>query len=522
MNSAGDVRQVRREGKGMLKKNDIVTIRIEDISKDGEGIGKADGFALFVKDTVPGDLVEAGIMKLKKRYGFARLIRVLEPSPDRVEPPCLVARQCGGCRLQMMSYEKQLQLKQNIVKNALEHIGGFKVITDTEETNTADTYSASTEDADSVGAVAATAKKGNEAVAVPDTICLHRIIPSDPKFRYRNKAVIPVGTDKDGNLKAGFFAGHTHAIIPSDDCLLGPEENSSIVRCILNWMKENSIPAYSEADGTGLIRHIFLRKSRESGRFQLCLIINGKMIPAVQVLREALNKLQTAGGSPLICGACFSVNTKRTNVIFGNPPETLWGDPILEDTLHSDKFGISVRYRISPTSFYQVNPQIAEIMYEEVLALADLTGRETVFDLYCGTGTISLFLASKAAEVIGVEIVPEAVENARENALLNGCSNTRFLEGKAEEVIPALIKKENLHADVVVVDPPRKGCAESLLRTIIDMNPDKIVYVSCDPATLARDLKILCAKQYRVESVRPYDQFSMSMHVETVCLLTHN
>ena len=484
----------------MLKKNDIVTIRIDDISKDGEGIGKADGFALFVKDTVPGDLIEASVMKVKKRYGYARLLRVLEPSTDRTEPACPVARQCGGCRLQMMTYEKQLQLKQHIVINTLEHIGGFTVVPK---------------------------EKADFPEKTLKTVPMQPIVPVDPVFRYRNKAVIPVGTNKDGKPVAGFFAGHTHAIIPCDDCLLGPEENGSIIRCILYWMVKQNIPAYNEADGTGLIRHIFLRKSRESGRFQLCLIVNGKKVPGVQSLREALDRLHAKGedgasftvSEPLICGACFSANTRRTNVIFGDAPVTLWGDPILEDSLYSDRFGITVRYRISPMSFYQVNPNIAEKMYEEVLALADLTGRETVFDLYCGTGTISLFLAKKAKEVIGVEIVPEAVANAMENARLNGCSNARFLEGKAEEVIPELIRKENLHADVVVVDPPRKGCAGSLLRTIIDMNPDKIVYVSCDPATLARDLKILCAEQYRIESVRPYDQFAMSMHVETVVSL---
>ena len=478
----------------MLKKNDKVTIRIEDISKDGEGIGKADGFALFVKDTVPGDFVEAGIMKLKKNYGYARMIRVIEPSPDRVEASCPVARQCGGCRLQTMSYDKQLQVKEGIVKNALEHIGGFTVISE---------------------------KDANRPERKPEAVIMHSIVPADPVFRYRNKAVIPVRTDREGYPAAGFYAGHTHAVIPCDDCLLGPEENSHIVRCILNWMKAQHITAYNESDGSGLIRHIFLRKSRESGRFQLCLIVNGKKIPGVDILRKELDKLLTPLGDPLICGACFSVNTKNTNVIFGSTPKTLWGEPVLEDSLHSETFGVDVQYRISPMSFYQVNPNIAEKMYEEVLALADLTGKETVFDLYCGTGTISLFLASKAAEVIGVEIVPEAVLNARENARINGCGNARFLEGKAEEVVPALLKKEKLHADVVVVDPPRKGCAESLIQTILDISPDKIIYVSCDPATLARDLRILCEGDYSIKSVRAYDQFAMSMHVETVCLLTH-
>lgn len=477
----------------MLKKNDKVMIRIEDMSKDGEGIGKADGFALFVKDTVPGDLAEAVIMKLKKKYGFARLIRVLEPSSDRTEAPCPVARQCGGCRLQMMTYGKQLQLKENIVKNALEHIGGFTVAAEGDD----GTFS-----------------------PPPGAVLLHAIVPSAPPFRYRNKAVVPVGEDKEGNPIAGFYAGHTHAIIPCEDCLLGPEENGRIIRCVLNWMKQYHIPAYQESDGTGLIRHIFLRKSRESGRFQLCLIVNGHSIPAADALKKELDKMRTPSGEPLICGACCSTNIKKTNVIFGETVKTLWGDPVLEDSLCSEKFDVKVRYRISPMSFYQVNPHIAEKMYEEVLALAELSGQETVFDLYCGTGTISLFLASGAAQVIGVEVVPQAVKNAGENARLNGCQNVRFLEGKAEDVIPALIAEENLHADVVVVDPPRKGCAQSLLHTILAMSPKKIIYVSCDPATLARDLKILSLGGYQIESARPYDQFAMSTHVETVVLMS--
>ena len=478
----------------MLKKNDNVTIRIEDISKDGEGIGRADGFALFVKDTVPGDLVEAGIVKMKKKYGYARLIRVLEPSPDRIQALCPVARQCGGCRLQMMRYDMQLKLKENIVRNALEHIGGFSVIP---------------------------ADLGKESERQPGEAPLYPAVSADPPLRYRNKSVIPVRTNKEGHPVAGFYAGHTHSIIPCEDCLLGPEENSRIIRCILDWMQEEKIPAYNEKETSGLIRHIFLRKSRENGRFQLCLIVNGKKVPAVSSLKAALDRIETPAGESLICGACYSVNSKNTNVIFGSAPKTLWGDPILEDSLHSETFGVSVRYKISPMSFYQVNPNIAEKIYEEVLALADLTGKETVFDLYCGTGTISLFLASKAAEVIGVEIVPEAVRNAEENALINGCANARFIEGKAEKVIPVLIEKEGIHAGVVVVDPPRKGCAESLLQTILAAAPDRIIYVSCDPATLARDLKILCAEKYQIKSVRPYDQFAMSMHVETVCLLSN-
>ena len=481
----------------MLKKNEIVTVRIEDMSKDGEGIGKADGFALFVKDTVPGDLVEAGIMKMKKTYGYARLIRVLKSSPDRTEAPCPVAKQCGGCRLQMMTYDSQLRMKQSLVRNALERIGGFSVRLEGEQAE----------------------QESEEENAGDNTVLLQKIVPSAAPLRYRNKAVIPVGADREGKPAAGFFAAHSHTIIPCEDCLLGPEENAEILRIFLEWMEEQHIEPYDEKSGTGLIRHIFLRKSREEGCFQLCLIVNGKRIPAVKQLQDSLDRLRTPEGKPLIAGACFSINTRNTNVIFGKPAEALWGDPVITDSLHAVKAGITRHYRISPASFYQVNPAVAEKIYDAVLEFADLTGSETVFDLYCGTGTIALFLAAKAARVIGVEVVPDAVRNAEENARLNGCTNVRFIEGKAEEIIPDLVRMEQLAADVVVVDPPRKGCAMPLLQTIVNMHSRKIVYVSCDPATMARDMKYLCANGYRAVCVRPYDQFAMSTHVESCVLL---
>ena len=465
----------------MLKKNERVTIEIEDISRNGEGIGKADGFALFVKDTVPGDLAEVSVMKLKKTYGYARLVRVVSPSPDRTEAPCPLAVPCGGCQLQAMSYEKQLVLKEKTVRDALERIGG-----------------------------------------IPDDILagvMKDIVPSDPYLRYRNKAIYPIGYNKDGNPVAGFYAAHSHRIIPCADCLLGPKENRKILETILHWMKVHQIPAYDESEKRGLLRHVFLRRSRLEGRYQLCLIVNGDTIPYWKELREQLDSLKTESGESLIKGAAYSVNTKDTNVIFGSVVKTLWGDPDLTDSLHAEKYGISVQYRISPASFYQINPGIAEKMYEEVLELAGLTGNETVFDLYCGTGTISLFLAAGAQRVIGVEVVPEAVRNARENARLNQIENAEFLEGKAEEIVPELLRAEGVRADVVVVDPPRKGCDETLLKTIVSISPEKLIYASCDPATLARDLKYLIAEGYRLQSIRPYDQFAMSMHIESCVLL---
>ncbi|MBP3736156.1 MAG: 23S rRNA (uracil(1939)-C(5))-methyltransferase RlmD [Lachnospiraceae bacterium] len=465
----------------VFKKNDIVTVTVTDFGNDGEGIGKADGYTLFIKDAVIGDTVSARIMKVKKGYAYARLLEVITPSPHRTDPPCPVARPCGGCQLQSVTYEEQLHFKRRKVENALRRIGGFSeeklraVMQDTE--------------------------------------------PSPRTLRYRNKMIVPVGTGKDGAPVAGFYAGRTHDIIPCEDCLLGQPENGAILKEILGFMREKGISAYDEESGEGLIRHVFLRRSRESGENMLCLITNGD---AAEYARELKARLDP-GAHPewKITGAGYSVNRERTNVIFGGPVRPLWGKAALEDALHSEKYGIHMRYRISPMSFYQVNPYIAEKMYEKVLDLAELTGKETVFDLYCGIGTISLFLASKAREVIGVEIVPDAVKNAAENAALNGLSNARFLEGKAEEVVPALMKRENLRADVVVVDPPRKGCDETLLDTIIGIAPERLIYVSCDPATLARDLKRLTGCGYDLTFVKPYDQFAMTGHVETVCLLAN-
>ena len=459
------------------RKNEVVTLTITDISKEGEGIGKADGFTLFVRDAMPGDTIEAGITKLKKTYGYARLLRVISPSPDRVEPLCSASGPCGGCRLQNMSHDAQLRLKEKSVRDALDRIGCL--------------------------------------TGTP----LQPIVSKEPHTRWRNKAVIPVGYDKSGRLQAGFYAGHSHRIVPCEDCLISPEEYGLIVRSVLCWMKEEGIAAYDEATGNGLVRHIFLRKSREEGTIQLCLIVNGKSVPSVGSLRKRIEALREKGAH--VSGAAFSANTRRTNVIFGTPVRTLWGNPVITDELHATvgKKTFAAHYRIAPASFFQVNPWVAEEICADVLRLADLHGTETVCELYCGIGTLSMFLAQHAGRLVGVEIVPEAVENARENARINGLSNTRFYEGKAEEIMPALYREQGVSADLVVVDPPRKGCDAMLLETIISMNPAKVIYVSCDPATLARDLRILAEAGWEPTYVRPYDQFVFSTHVEVVSLL---
>lgn len=473
-----------------FKKNDYVTVTIEDIGNEGEGIGKIDGYTLFIKDAVIGDVVEAKIMKSKKNYAYAHLEKVVTPSPFRVEPSCPIHKQCGGCQIQAMSYEKQLAFKESKIRNNLIRIGGF-------------------------------------APELIDEV-MEPIVGMEEPLRYRNKAQYPIGTDKEGNLVAGFYAGRTHSIIANTDCLLGAQENKEILEVILSYMRQNHVTAYEEASGKGLVRHVLIRKGFTSGELMVCLVINLKgkreksgYLPAQEKLIKSLTKISG------MTSISVSINTENTNVIMGKEVHTIWGSDRIRDTIHVrdtlHDFSLTekgITFSISPLSFYQVNPIQTEKLYSLALEYAGLTGRETVWDLYCGIGTISLFLAGRAKQVYGVEIVPQAIEDARENAANNGIKNAEFFVGKAEEVLPEKYKKEGIFADVIVVDPPRKGCDADCLATMLKMQPERIVYVSCDSATLARDLRVLCDGGYEVRRVRGVDQFGMTVHVETVVLLS--
>ena len=444
-----------------MRKDDLITVTIEDLSSEGLGVGHYDGMAFFIKDTVIGDVAEAKIMKLKKTYGYARLTRLITLSPDRIKARCPVARQCGGCQIQAMRYSAQLRFKEAKVRNNLIRIGKF------------------------------------------EHPPMEPIISMEEPFRYRNKAQFPVGMSKDGRIIAGFYAGRTHAIIECEDCLLGVEENRVILDLVLEYMKEYHISPYEELTGKGLVRHVMIRKGFATGEVMVCLIVNGDSLPHVDALVERLRTIQGMASITL------NINREQTNVIMGREIKLLWGQPYIG----------SVRFRISPLSFYQVNPLQTEKLYNKALEYAGLTGEETVWDLYCGIGTISLFLAQRAKQVYGVEIVPAAIEDAKANAALNGMTNAEFFVGKAEEVLPEKYEKEGITADVIVVDPPRKGCEESVLATMIQMAPKRIVYVSCDSATLARDLKYLCHHGYELTRCCPTDMFGNSVHVETVCCL---
>lgn len=492
-----------------LKKDMELQLTIEDMGVDGEGIGKAEGVTLFVKDAVLGDLVRVKIMKMKKNYGYARLLEVLKPSPYRVEPKCAYHRQCGGCQIQAVDYAQQLKFKENKVRNNLKRIGGFLV----KETD-------------------------DEGEAGKREIVMNPIIGMDNPYFYRNKAQFPIGRDKDGKIVTGFYASRSHNIIPNRKCYLGVEINEKILDIVISFMEEYHISPYDEVTGKGLVRHVLIRFGFTTKEIMVCLVVNGRKIPQAEKLVERLKKLEG------MTSITLNVNEKNTNVILGEEVILLWGQEYITDYIGG------IKYQISPLSFYQVNPVQTEKLYGKALEYAGLTGKETVWDLYCGIGTISLFLAQKAKKVYGVEIVPQAIEDARNNAKINGIENVEFFVGKAEEVLPEFYEKgktgkvgtetgerektlpeacgegkkgeqgDMLHPDVIVVDPPRKGCDEKCLETIVKMKPERVVYVSCDSATLARDLKYLCERGYEVREVQPVDQFCHTGHVETVCLLS--
>lgn len=455
----------------VYKKNDIILLHIEDLSAEGQGIGKAEGFPFFVKDAVIGDTIEARVTKLKKNYGYARLEKVVTPSSFRVEPMCAFHKQCGGCQIQVLSYERQLEFKTKKVANNLIRLGGFP------------------------------------AELIERKI--EPIIGMQTPFHYRNKAQFPIGTDKNNDIVVGFYAGRTHTIIANTDCALGTLENREILEAVLSYMRNYKVEAYDEGSGRGLIRHVLIRKGFATGELMVCLIINGQSLPFAEELTTDLIRIKG------MTSVSYCVNREKTNVIMGEKVVSLWGSRTIRDQIGE------ITFSISPLSFYQINPVQTRKLYELAVEYADLHGTETVWDLYCGIGTISLFMAGKAGRVYGVEVIPQAIEDARENARLNGIDNAEFIVGKAENVLPEKYASEGIHADVIVVDPPRKGCDEKCLETILQMRPQKIVYVSCDSATLARDLKILCEGGYELQRVRPVDMFPQTVHVETVVMISH-
>ncbi len=452
------------EDKCPVVKNQDYLVDIQGLGFEGEGVCKISNFTVFVPEALPGEKVKIKIVKVNKNYGFGKLVEILEPSKDRIEPQCSIYKRCGGCQLQHLSYKAQLEYKKSRVYDCLTRIGGL------EDFN------------------------------------LHDTIGMEKPYRYRNKVQLPVGLS--GSKKAiGFYARRSHEIIDMETCLIQDDSAERAAQAVRQWIEKYDIQVYDEQKNMGVIRNLMVRRGFKTNEVMVVIVTRTKELPKAMELVDNIKLLV-----PEVKSIIQNINPKQTNVILSDKCVTLFGS----DTI-SDYIG-SFRFNISPLSFFQVNPVQTEVLYSKALEYAELTGNETVFDAYCGTGTITLFLSQKAKKVYGVEIVPQAVENARINAAQNHVKNVEFITGESEKVIPELIK-QGIKADVVVVDPPRKGCGPELLEAIAGIKPERIVYVSCDPGTLARDLGILKDKGYRTSEVQPVDMFPFTVHIETVVML---
>ena len=504
------------------QKNDLIMLEITDLTEEGQGVGKKDGLVFFVKDSVMGDRVEARILKVKKNYAYAKVEKLLEASPYRITPLCLVAGKCGGCQLQHLSYEKELSWKEDRIAQSLIRIAGLspEEVERKKEGILGGVLSRYRNKAQYPVQSRKEIRSGG-ATSVSDW-------KVDGKWPGKNKIE---AKEKSSDLSMGFYGFHSHRIIETEDCLINSAENPLILECIKEWAREYKISGYEEETGKGLLRHIFLRKGFSTGEILLCLVLNGKSLPHGKELWERMQDLSLSveeGGQVQgsIVGLCVNINEGSGNAILGRETLCLYGKDNIEDKIGELSFSISV------PSFYQVNPAQTEKIYGKALEYAALTGEETVWDCYCGIGTISLFLAQKAKQVYGLEIVPEAIENAKENAEKNGLHNTEFYVGAAEEVLPKWVEeqKRELSAkgvdsgigdmvDVVSLDPPRKGCDEACLSAVLELSPKRIVYVSCDPGSLARDMKYLREGGYKLKKWVGIDNFPRTGHVETVVLL---
>ena len=499
-----------------FQKNDLIMLEITDLTEEGQGVGKKDGLVFFVKDSVMGDKVEARILKVKKNYAYAKVENLLEASPYRIAPLCPVAGKCGGCQLQHLSYEKELAWKEDRIAQSLIRIAGLspEEVERKKEGILGGVLSRYRNKAQYPVQSRKEIRSGGET-SVSDW-------KVDGKWPGKNKIE---AKEKSSDLSMGFYGFHSHRIIETKDCLINSAENPLILECIKEWAREYKISGYEEETGKGLLRHIFLRKGFSTGEILLCLVLNGKSLPHGKELWERMQDLSLSveeGGQVQgsVVGLCVNINEGSGNAILGRETRCLYGKDSIEDKIGELSFSISV------PSFYQVNPAQTEKIYGKALEYAALTGEETVWDCYCGIGTISLFLAQKAKQVYGLEIVPEAIENAKKNAEKNGLYNTEFYVGAAEEVLPKWVEEQKREGkdvgnlvDVVSLDPPRKGCDEACLSAVLELSPKRIVYVSCDPGSLARDMKYLREGGYTLEKWVGIDNFSRTGHVETIALL---
>ena len=450
----------------MLSKNKEYIVDIVDIGQGGVGIGKYEGFTVFVDGGLVQDKIKVKITKSKKNYAVGDIVEIIEKSPFRVERKCSESlRQCGGCQIQELDYQKQLDVKTNEVKQVISRIGKL------------------------------------------DDVVIHDTLGMEHPFRYRNKAQFPI-QKKDNMPVIGFYKKKSHDLISTDECIIQHEVNDKIIKIIKTYIRAYNVSIYDEKTHKGLLRHLVTKVGFTTGEVMIVLVVNGKKLPYLKELASVL-KENIPGFKTLV----VNVNTQKTNVILGKENIVAYGDGMIRDYIGE------LVFEISPLSFFQVNPLQTEVLYNKALEYANLGENDTVFDIYCGIGTISLFLAQKAKKVYGIEIVEDAIKDAKRNAKINNMDNVEFNVGKAEEVVPKMYK-EGKRANVVVVDPPRKGCDEKVLDTIVSMEPDRVVYVSCNPSTLARDLAYLNERGYKCHEIQPVDMFPHSVHVENVAWLS--
>ena len=450
----------------MLSKNKEYIVDIVDIGQGGVGIGKYEGFTVFVDGGLVQDKIKVKITKSKKNYAVGDIVEIIEKSPFRVERKCSESlRQCGGCQIQELDYQKQLDVKTNEVKQVISRIGKL------------------------------------------DDVVIHDTLGMEHPFRYRNKAQFPI-QKKDNMPVIGFYKKKSHDLISTDECIIQHEVNDKIIKIIKTYIRAYNVSIYDEKTHKGLLRHVVTKVGFTTGEVMIVLVANGKKLPYLKELASVL-KENIPGFKTLV----VNVNTQKTNVILGKENIVAYGDGMIRDYIGE------LVFEISPLSFFQVNPLQTEVLYNKALEYANLGENDTVFDIYCGIGTISLFLAQKAKKVYGIEIVEDAIKDAKRNAKINNMDNVEFYVGKAEEVVPKMYQ-EGKRANVVVVDPPRKGCDEKVLDTIISMQPDRVVYVSCNPSTLARDLAYLNERGYKCHEIQPVDMFPHSVHVENVAWLS--
>lgn len=452
----------KRKRRAPVNKNETITLSFEDLTREGNGVGKVDGYPLFVPNVLPGEKAKVKVVRVNRNFGYGKLLHIIKESPERVDPPCDVYEQCGGCQLQHMSYSLQLQMKQDQVENVINKISHL------------------------------------------DDVIIHPTIGMDDPWRYRNNVQIPVG-EKNGELITGFYQRRSHRIVDNmETCIIQDEAGDDAIAEVRQIANRLGIDAYNEQTHRGTLRHIMVRTGRATNEIMIVIITKTAKLPHKDVFIKELTE-----AFPNVKSIIHNVNSKKTNVIFGDETNVIWGEEYLYDKIDDLTFAISAR------SFYQVNPEQTKVLYDKTLEYANISNDDIVIDAYCGIGTISLFLAKEAKKVYGVEIVPQAVNDANQNAKINNITNAEFVVGAAEKIMPWWTA-QGLRPNVIIVDPPRKGCDEALLQAMIDMQPERIVYVSCNPSTLARDLRILADGGYKAKEIQPVDMFAQTGHVESV------